>query len=250
MVSLLPVFTDFSPVEIIQISLALMFFITLSNSLIFLYKNLVAWDWALPLVITGGMFAFLGGSFVTGLSDFSIRFLLWCFLFFIVIFSLIKTGFSQRHLIPLLRIRLPEMKGHFFLFPLKKIREKYGLRIFGGAFMGLCSGLTGLGGGVIISPLLHESSILPLKKISPSIAIVTLFMSVFALSGQQWQGFSLWESASFKAVFPVLLFFAVSGLSLGHFFHSRGERDKRILVVRAITGILFLKVTAELLFSY
>ena len=103
--------------------------------------------------------------------------------------------------------------SHFFL---NWINGKYSLRIFGGALMGLCSGLTGLGGGVIISPLLHESLALPLKKISPSIALVTLFMSVFALSGQQWQGFSILENNSLKLAFPVLLLFAV----LGAFFRS------------------------------
>ena len=249
-VSLLPAFTDFSPTETIQISLALMFFITLLNSLIFLYKNLVAWDWAGPLIVTGGAFAFLGGSFVTGLSDFSIRFLLWWVLFFIVTFSLTKIGFFQKHLVPSFQVQKSESNKKFFHFFLNWIGGKYSLRILGGALMGLCSGLTGLGGGVIISPLLHESPALPLKKISPSVALVTLFMSVFALSGQQWKGFSIWENASLKVAFPVLLLFAVLGLSLGHLFHGRGERHKRLLIVRLITGTLFLKVTVELLFFY
>ena len=249
-VSLLPAFTDFSPGETIQISLALMFFITLLNSLIFLYKHLVAWNWVGPLIVTGGGFAFLGGSFVTGLSDFTIRFLLWCFLFCIVGFSLTKTEFFQKYLIPLFQIQKSASDKKISHFFLNWINGKYSLRIFGGALMGLCSGLTGLGGGVIISPLLHESPALPLKKISPSIALVTLFMSVFALSGQQWQGFSILENNSLKLVFPVLLFFAVLGISLGHLFHGRGERHKRLLIVRLITGILFLKVTAELLFAY
>ena len=54
-VSLLP---GFSPAGTIQVSLILLFFTTGSNSLIFLYKRLVAWDWVWPLIFTGALFAF------------------------------------------------------------------------------------------------------------------------------------------------------------------------------------------------
>ena len=237
-VALLPVLTDFSANEIIQISLALMVFITLLNSLIFLYKKLVAWDWVGSLIITGGFFAFLAGSFVTELSDFSIRFILWGFLFLIVAFWVTRTEFFQK--------KKFLSDGIFF----NRMSEKLGLKVFGGLLMGLCSGLTGLGGGVILSPLLHESQALPLKKISPSLSFVTLFMAVFAISGQHWQGLSLLENPSLKWVFPVLLVFAILGLSLGHFFHGRGERKQRVFIVRVLTGVLFFKVSAELLFFY
>ena len=245
-VSLLPILTDFSASEIIQISLALMVFITLLNSLIFLYKKLVAWDWVGYLIVTGGICAFLAGSFVTGLSDFSIRFLLWSFLFLIVGFSLVKTEFFQKHIASFFQ-RKKLLSDRFFF---NGMSEKLGLKVFGGALMGLCSGLTGLGGGVILSPLLHESHALPLKKISPSVSFVTLFMAVFAISGQQWRGLSLLENESLKFVFPVLLVFAILGLSLGHVFHGRGERRQRVFIVRTLVGILFLKVSVELLFFY
>lgn len=231
-VSLLPVFTDFSPGETIQISLCLVFCLTLSNSLIFLRKNLVAWDWTIYLIAIGGGVAFFAGSLVPELSNFFLRFLLWCFLFLVVFFPFIAKKLSYK------------MTAKNKLSSLIPIWFK----IFGGALMGLCSGLTGVGGGIILSPLLHESSVLSLKKISPSLSFATLFMSVFALLGQLSKGISL--NVSMKSVFPNLLLFAVLGLALGHFFHGRDKRRKRIFIVRTVTVILFLKVSMELPFLY
>lgn len=225
-VSLLSVFTDFSPEEIIQISLCMVFFLTLSNSLIFLKKNLVAWDWVLFLILTGGGVAFFAGYLISELSDFFIRFLLWCFLLLVVIFPFIAGKlFSDQH---------------------ANQRQKKRFKIFGGALMGLCSGLTGVGGGIILSPALHESGLLSLKKISPSLSFVTLFLSVFAFLGQLSQGISL--HASMKIVFFNLLLFAVLGLILGHFFHKRDNKKKRIFIVRSVIAALFLKVSIELIF--
>lgn len=217
-VSLLPLLVGFSPGEIIQISLALIFSLTLLNSVIFIYKKLVVWSWAVPLVTIGGGVAFLSGFLVTELSDFSIRFLLWLFLLFIVIFPYIKGKFFQKR-----------------------------LKFVGGGLMGFSSGLAGIGGGTILSPLLHESTSLPLRKISPSVSLVTLFMSVFALSGHQWKGFYLWENLSFQGVFPVLLLLALPGLALGHWFQGKNDRKRRVFIVRIITVVLFLKLSVELL---
>ena len=220
-VSLLPLFTIYSPGETIQVSLVLIFSITFVNSLIFVCKRLVAWNWTSSLVAIGGVFAFLSGSLVTELSDFSIRFLLWLFLFFIVVFPFIKGDFFQKQ-----------------------------LKLVGGALMGLSSGLAGIGGGTILSPLLHESSSLPLKKISPSISLVTLFMSVFALSGYHWKGGYPLDNFYLPYVFPVLLLFALPGLALGHWFQGKNDRKRRVFIVRVMTAVLFLKVSVELLLFF
>lgn len=260
-VSLLPIFTDFSPQEVIQISLCMVFFLTLSNSLIFLRKNLVAWDWTFSLIVTGGGIAFLSGSLVPGLSDFSIRFLLWCFLLLVVIFPFIVKKLS--HKIETINATNSSSPAWFKFIGLLSKRKKSksitpdqhknpiqqnSLKVFGGVLMGLCSGLAGIGGGIILSPLLHESSLLSLKKISPSLSFVTLFLSVFALSGQLSQGISL--HASMKTVLFNLILFAIIGLVLGHFFHGKDDRKKRIFIVRTVTVVLFLKVSTELIFLY
>ena len=152
-VSLLP---GFSPAGTIQVSLILLFFTTGSNSLIFLYKRLVAWDWVWPLIFTGALFAFLGGSLTGRFSDFQIRFLLWCFLGFIVAVPFIKKRILKKRKNSVLK-----------------------LKVFAGSLMGLCSGLSGLSGGLILSPLLHESEALPFKKIAPSVSVVTWFFCCF-----------------------------------------------------------------------
>lgn len=283
-VSLLPVFTDFSPEEIIKISLCLVFCLTLFNSLIFLSKNLIAWDWTLSLIVTGSGFAFLSGSFVPEFSDFSLRFLLWCFLLFVVSFPFIaKYLFQRKKYINNLSFSIPSwfkvlwsskenipiVFKKFEVLQKKKSRkpkqdqyktknlnsdqhknriQRNSLKIFGGALMGLCSGLTGMGGGMILSPLLHESGILSLKKIAPSLSFTTLFISVFALMGQLSN--DIYLNASMKSVFFYLLLFALSGLALGHFFHGRDNKKKRILIVRTVTMLLFLKVSMELVFLY
>lgn len=234
-VSLLP---GFSPAETIQISLILLFFITGSNSLIFFFNKLMAWDWIWPLVFVGVLFAFLGGSLISSLSDFQVRFLLWCFLGFIVIVPFIKTGLLKKQGSIGLRCRSMDKNP--------KISDQIGIKIFSGSLMGLCSGLSGLGGSLILSPLLHESKALPFKRIAPSVSVVTWFFAVFAISGQQWRGFSIWDQDLFRQAFPILLVSAFVGLTVGHIFHKSDDRKRRLLIIRILITALFLKVSVEL----
>ena len=184
----------------------------------------MAWDWVRPLLFTGALFAFLGGGVTGYLSDFQIRFLLWIFLSFIVTVPFIKPWILKK-------------RKNF-------IRE---LKIFSGAVMGLCSGLSGLGGSAILSPLLHESEALPFQKIAPSVSVVTWILVVLAVSGQQWQGVSIWNQDLFRQTFPVLLVFAFTGLTSGHFLHKSNDKRRRLLMIRILTAALFLKVSLELL---
>ena len=238
-VSLLPVLTSLTPAESARAALLLVLCLSLSNTVIFARKRLIDWSWALSLTAAGSLAAFFSGRAAPGLSDFSLRFILWLFLLFVTVFSsakiFLKGAFPFR---PAAKPRRDEGKRRGFLR--KTLQQSAG-----GALMGLSSGLSGFSGGVILSPLLHETRALPLKNISPSLAVAGAALAVFALFGHQTAGGPF--SASLQAAFPVLLIFSFSGLAAGHFFHRKKDRFRRLVILRLVTGALFLTVSGELI---
>ena len=137
-VPLLPLLTGLSPYETIQLSFLFLFVMTVFNSVIFIYKKLVVWSLFRVVATTGVAMSFLSSLLITQLPPFSVRFVLWVFLGLILSFPLFLSRIS------------------WFVKQLPPVS---------GVLMGLCSGLTGLGGGVILSPLFHESRQIPSSKI-------------------------------------------------------------------------------------
>ena len=185
----------------------------------FVFQKMVSWAWAIPIISIGLVASFLLSLFVTSLSPFQIRFILWTFLGALpIILFLLKKW-------PLIKKSLPWLSG---------------------LLMGACSGLTGLGGGVLLSPLLHESQSLPTKKIAPLISLTTLFISFFALLGQE-KGAALSSNSSYwRTCCAVLLISACVGLSVGHLLNKKERTYTRRLLVRVLTFSMFCMVTVEL----
>ena len=175
------------------------------------------WAWVLPIVLVGFVTSFLLSLFVTSLSPSQVRFILWFFLGFLPIFLFI-----------------------FKKWPLAKLPWLSGL------LMGACSGLTGLGGGLLLSPLLHESRILPSRKIPPLISVTSLFLSFFALLGQE-KGAGLFSNSSYWWTCCVILTLsAFLGLSFGHILNQKEGSQPRRILVRGLTFFIFCLVTADL----
>lgn len=218
-VSFLPVIAGLSPLETLQASLFIVFAINLVNTFVFSVQRLVVWSWCIPIILIGLVCSFLLSVFVTSLSPFQVRFVLWLFLGFlpIIIFLLGKW--------PVMKKTLPWTSG---------------------VLVGTCSGLTGLGGGIILSPLLHESRSLPARKIAPLICVSTLFISFFALLGQE-KGAGVFSNSHYwwKCCF-ILLACSGIGLFLGHSLNKKERSLLRRLLVRGLTFFVFCMVTAEL----
>ena len=220
-VPLLPFLSGLDPLSALQISLLLIFVISFFNSLAFIFQKLVLWSWFVRGVISALIFSFFSGFFVTYLSHFQIRFVLCLFLLFILS-------------LPLLLKKVPVLKNQ-------------GIYIFS-SLMGVCSGLTGMGGGMILSPYLHESGKLPVQNIPAVVSCIMFFVSSFSLLGQASRmEVSFGNSPHWWLCFFLLLLPAFCGLSMGYFANIRQKNIKwRRLFLRFIVAIMFLKLTAEL----
>ena len=188
----------------------------------FAFQRLILWDWLIKASLLALSFAFVAGALVSYLSAFQIRFILWLFL--AVIFAL-----------PWL-MRLPFLKKRagFYLFS---------------SLMGICSGLTGLGGGMILSPFLHESEHIPAKNIPALVSCIMLFVSSFSLAGQSSQLglFFIESSEDSLLIYFLLLCPAFAGLLVGYFVNVKQKNIKlRRFLLRIAVSVVFLKMTAEI----
>ena len=220
-VPLLPVLSGLDPLSSLQVSLLLIFTISLINSLSFLFQKLILWSWLFKGLTGALFFAFLSGIFVSHLTSLQIRFILWLFLFFIL-------------LLPLLLIQIPLLRTKgFYLFS---------------SLMGLCSGLTGLGGGMILSPYLHESERMPAQNIPAVVSCIMFFVSSFSLLGQISQkGFSFIQSSEAWFFYWILFIPAFFGLFIGYVVNLKQKNIKlRRLLLRIGVWFMFLKMTVEL----
>ena len=167
-------------------------------------------------------FSFLSGFFLTYLNSFQIRFTLWVFLALVVC-------------LPILIEKVP------FL------REK-GLFIFS-SFMGGCAGLTGMGGGIVLSSFFHESGKIPTKNIPAVVSVILFFISAFSLLGQTSRLGWLFVFSEIREFYFFLLFISsFLGLFAGYLFNLR-QKDVfwRKVFLRGSVGLMFLSLTTELL---
>ena len=223
-VPLLPLLVGFSPLETLQISLSLIFVMSIINTLSFLYQKLILWSWVYPIVLGGLIFSFLSSFFTSYMTGYMIRLILWIFLFFMIL--------------------LP-----FLLEKIIWLKTRKGVYIFG-SLMGFCVGLTGLGGGFIISPYLHESKQMPAKNVSAVVCFSMFFTSLFAIFGQiqgtkfPFENNSFWWSCYFILLIPSIL-----GLFIGYFLNIKDKsKRRRSLLLRFLVCIMFVKLSVEIFY--
>lgn len=222
-VPLLPFLTGLDPLNSLRLSLSLIFVISFVNSLAFIGQRLVLWPSFIKGVLGALGAALLSGFFVTYLSAFQIRLTLWFFL------SLILG-------LPFILKKYPFLKNK-------------GIYIFS-TLMGICSGFTGLGGGMILSPYFHESRQIPLKNIPALVSCIMFCVSVFSLLGQMlrtnylpFSNFSQWKMYFFLLLIPSLM-----GLIFGYVANIRHKNLKwRRLILRVAVGVMFVTLSFEMM---
>lgn len=222
-VPLLPFLSGLDPLPAVQLSLLLIFVISVFNSLSFILQKLVLWSWFIRGIFLALCFSFISGFFVTYLSPIQIRFVLWLFLGLMLALPwLLK--------IPILR--------------------KQGIYIFS-SLMGICAGGTGLGGGMILSPYFHESEEMPIQNIPAVVSCIMFFVSAFALLGQTSRmNFSFEQSSQWWFCFFLLLIPSLFGMGLGYVANIRQKNISwRRLFLRLVVAIMFFKLTVELSYS-
>ncbi len=167
MVPALVLFLAFPHHAAVGTSLLAIAFVSSFNVVRFQLKNLLNWKIALKLGLTGGLFSFLAGSVTSFLSN---QLLL---IFFILVLSylIVKT------------VRARDSKAQ----TIHVSSERSVLKA--GAVAGIISGLTGVGGGSILTPILLGKQDIEKKTVVPlsnAFMMITAFGAVlgFALQGQ------------------------------------------------------------------
>ena len=173
---------------------------------------------ALPLAL---IFSFLSSFFIVGKSPFFIRLTLLCFICFMLLLPF------------LLKIKVFQSGKAYYFFS---------------SLTGLCSGMTGLGGGMIFSSYLFESSKTPVSKTPALVSILMLSVALSSLFFQQrLSGLSFLEDKNWLFYYLLLVIPSLLGIVLGFFFHLRQKnRNLRRWILRGLLVIIFIKLFLEL----
>ena len=219
-VPLLPFLTGLSPLETMQLSFFLIFVITGINSIIFTLRKEVSWPFAKVIFPTSAGMSFFSNFFVIKLSSYQIRLVLWLCLGGIIAIPFIVKRSSQ------ILKRLP---------------------YFSGILMGFCTGLTGIGGGTILSPILHESRLISVHKIPGTICVIMFPIAVFSLLAQGiGTQFPLSISSLWWTSFFIMFISSMLGFIIGYNTKFKSHKTSRS-IVRILVLLMFLKVTGEVM---
>ena len=224
-VPLLPYVAGLESLEAVQASLLMIVIISFINGVSFFFQRLILWEWVFKSLLILSVFSFLAGFFIAFLSPFQIRLILW--LFFLLILC------------------LP------YLFALTPFIKNRGFYLFS-ALAGACSGLTGLGGGVILSPFFHESNLIPSKNIPAIMSCLLFCVSISSLIGQMSQkAFILTSSSELLLVCAQMLPGYLLGAVAGYVVNIK-QTDflLRKKVVRILVFVMFIKMSAEIFLKF
>ena len=291
LVPLLPYVSNLSALGAVQASLIMAFFISFINSLVFEFQKLILWSWIFKSLFFVIISAFLAGFCISFLSPFQIRFILWSFLLLILLFPFIlqdlklktqdlskeneykKSKFSS--VVPsesgiLSFFRTPSLFLLRLLNSLQKSRysfesryleknkrfqsEPYKIKFFYicNILAGFSSGLTGVGGGLILSPFFHESRLIPSKNIPAVLAVIFFFITSFSLLGQIMQNsLNLTESSSVFLVCLQILPGYLLGSVVGYIVNKKQNKAQlRRQIIRFLVLAFFIKMTVEVFFEF
>lgn len=119
--------------------------------------------------------------------------------------------------------------------------------------MGLCSGLTGLGGGLILSPYFCETKLIPEKHIPALVSSLMFCISFVSILGQVSHvglSFVFTNSSYWWLCFFLLFIPAFLGLIVGHFYNVKTLPDQlRRNVLRRLIQIMFVCLSIELIYK-
>ncbi len=190
------------------------------NILTYWRARQINWQKTLPLALTGIPLAFLGGYLK--LSE---------RVFFILLgFSLIVAAIAM----------WLQNRAESTAPSAKSLSPKTNLGL--GGSLGFLAGLTGIGGGIFLSPVLHLLRWDAPKTISAAASFFILCQSAAGLGGQIAQGILLQP----HFLFPLLMAVALGG-RLGVYWSTHRFPQK---TVRNITGLLVFYAGLNLLWQY
>ena len=288
LVPLLPYVSNLPALGAVQASLIMAFFISFINSLVFEFQKLILWSWVFKSLIFVISSAFLAGFCIGFLSPFQIRFILWTFFLLILLFPFIlqdlklktqdlskENEYKKSKLSPVIPAEagiLPFLRTLSFLRLLNFLQEyryslesrqpeknkrfqpePYKIKFFYlcNILAGFSSGLTGVGGGLILSPFFHESRLIPSKNIPAVLAVIFFFVTGFSLLGQIMQSsLNLTQSSSVFLVCLQILPGYLLGSVVGYIVNKKQNKAQlRRQIIRFLVFAFFIKMTIEVSFE-
>ena len=191
-----------------------------SQGAVLLYRRRhLHWRWILPLLITSVPAAYLGGSWRLSSET------------FITLLAVVLTLAGLALAIPAGRTEKPNQE-----------KARPGLLLVLGGILGGLAGLSGIGGGIFLSPALHLLRIDRAKAIAASASVFIAINSLAGLAGQLSKG-----TGELSAI-PAYLYVACPlAVLAGGFFGSRHlVHTLDPLKVRRITAVVVLLVAVRL----
>ncbi len=199
-------------------SLLAISFVSSFNVIRFQLKKLLEWKTALKVGFTGGILSFLAGNIASYLSQQLLLVFFITVLFYLII-QTIRAKNSIKTSLPI------------------KTSEKYVLKA--GALAGIISGLTGVGGGSILTPILIGQQSIKKKMVVPLSNAFMMITSIGASIGYAMHSPIVWEKWEVGALHidTALLIFigALPASAFGTYFQSKVS-----LKVRKIFLLFFL----------
>lgn len=244
-VPLLPIFApSFSAREVIATSLCAVFFVVTKNTLRFARKKMVVFRAALILGVVSGVMAFLSAQMTAHLSDSGLKWILAGVLLVVSVRTLLQAWQTN-----------PPFKLFSSFQSIKLFKSsrqnstvpKEFLMVVVGALTGIISGVTGLGAGVIMSPLLLSFALVQDKQVSPTANGAMIFTSLAGCLGfVLYTPFSwpIWGEIHLNVAVAIMLGAFLTG-SLGLKYQEKLSPSVR----RWILGSLLFCLTLRVLFS-
>jgi uncharacterized protein len=156
-VPILPTLVEMTHHQAIATSLAAVFLVTLFNTFGFARENLVNWRTGLLLGIPSGVMAFVSGPWAAAVGDIVLR----LFFLFILLVLLLVTYFRRN---------LPALGEDT-----RKITTTKGLlALLFAIIAGFVSAFTGIGAGVILSPIMFNLKMVRSKELVPTTNLSTM----------------------------------------------------------------------------
>lgn len=142
-----------------------------------------------------------------------------------------------------IRLLWPEKEDQFFTST--KGQHRFMPAILG-AFLGLLAGITGIGGGIFLAPILHFMRWGNSKQIAGACA---LFILVNSLAGLTGQSLKIESTNLFPALSPYWFFLpaVIIGGQIGSWL---GTTQIRIGIIKKMTGVLVIYVSVRLIIKF
>jgi len=225
----LSLYLGFTQHEAVATSLFTIFFVTLLNVWRFQKQKLI--DWQVVLLIA--VFA-AGSSFVAGRASAYLSQIFLIILFLLFLVYLIFQTFAEQ------KARQPQYGKKSKIIQASKV----------GFLSGIISGLTGVGGGSITTPLLMASGQIEPQKVVPISNSVMLFTSLFASISYMTIAHPeprTWQVGYIHIDLGLILFIsAIPGACVGTRWQHRLPQTRRKILLGLFLIIILIRMTWRL----